>query len=566
MHTKKLAFNTISSLVYQVTVVICGLILPRFILQFFGTEVNGLVNSITQFLGIIAFLDLGVGAVIQSSLYKPLAQKDNESISKIMVSGGRFFRKIAYILLGYVVVLIGVYPFINSGEFDFGYTALLIVSMCISSFAQYYFGVVDRLLLTADQRGYIQYNAQSITLILNTAACVGFMYLGASIQIVKLTTSLVYLVRPIVLRIYVNKHYSINRKIKYDGEPIKQKWNGMAQHVSAVVLDGTDTIVLTLFSTLSNVSIYSVYYMVVHNVKNLLVSMANGLQAYLGELWAKQDVKKLKRFFKKMQWILHTGTIYIFGCCGILILPFIQVYTAGITDADYYQPLFAFLITAANAVHGLRLPYNLAILAAGDYKNTQRCYIIATILNIVISIACVFAWGLIGVAIGTLVAMAYQTVWMAVYNSKHLIKGEMRGFFKQIAIDAITVIAMWVATIWIELFSISYLSWFAMALEVAGISVVVVFLVNIIFYRKNSLEMLRRCIAMFHRRRAVQESMMKPTGFDAVSVHDEESHNTEATEGIAKSDEASEPVPEKAAQSGGAAEEEAGDTPDGKPQ
>ena len=100
MHTKKLAFNTISSLVYQVTVVICGLILPRFILQFFGTEVNGLVNSITQFLGIIAFLDLGVGAVIQSSLYKPLAQKDNESISKIMVSGGRFFRKIAYILLG----------------------------------------------------------------------------------------------------------------------------------------------------------------------------------------------------------------------------------------------------------------------------------------------------------------------------------------------------------------------------------------------------------------------------------------------------------------------------------
>ena len=65
MRGKRLVFNTISSLTYQVIALICGLILPRAILGAFGTEVNGLVNSINQFLGIISFLDLGGGGVIQ---------------------------------------------------------------------------------------------------------------------------------------------------------------------------------------------------------------------------------------------------------------------------------------------------------------------------------------------------------------------------------------------------------------------------------------------------------------------------------------------------------------------
>ena len=157
-------------------------------LSYYGSEVNGLVNSITQFLQIIAFLDLGVGAVVQSSLYKPLADGDNNQISCVLKSASRFFQRLAQILLVYVVILIGIYPYIANQNFGFMYTATLIVAMSISSFAQYYFGVVNRLLLLADQRGYVQYNIQTVTLILNTIACTVLITCGASIQFVKLTT------------------------------------------------------------------------------------------------------------------------------------------------------------------------------------------------------------------------------------------------------------------------------------------------------------------------------------------------------------------------------------------
>ena len=239
---KKLALNTITSLLLQLATIISGFIVPRLILGAFGSDVNGLVNSISQFLGVITLLDLGVGAVVQSSLYMPLANNDKESIDKIFVSANKFFKRLALMLLIYVAILMVSYPFIVNKTFGFVFTVTLIGSICISSFAQYYFGIVNSLLLSADQRGYIQYTAQILAIVFNTAACAMLIKLGCSIQIVKFTTSIIFLCRPLFLNWYVRRHYDIDRKITYDEEPIKQKWNGMAQHFASYVLSGTDNI------------------------------------------------------------------------------------------------------------------------------------------------------------------------------------------------------------------------------------------------------------------------------------------------------------------------------------
>lgn len=492
MREKRLFYNTVSSLVFQLTTIICGFILPRLILNAFGSEVNGLVNSITQFLGVISFLELGVGAVVQSALYKPLAEKRQDDVSKIISSANKFFTRLGQILLIYVIALVIVYPQFAGKNFGFIYTATLIVTISISSFAQYFFGIVNRLLLTADQRGYIQYNAQTLAVVCNTAACFILIRVGCSIQIVKLTTSLIYLLQPFLIYLYVRHHYSIDRKIKYIKEPIPQKWNGIAQHVAAVILDGTDTIVLTLFATLSDVSIYSVYFLVVKGVKQLFMSMTNGITSLIGELWAKQEIKELNKTFSWTEWVIHTGTTFVFGLTAILIVPFVRVYTLGIHDANYIQPLFAALIVAANAGHCLRLPYNIIILAAGHYKQTQNNYIIAAILNIVVSVVTVKAWGLIGVAIGTLVAMGYQTVWMAVYDSRNLIKWPLRNFAKQIFVDGLTVIIGFFATRMIVMPEATYIEWVFLAVKTAIIWIVIVGVLNMVFYRDKMQSMIHK--------------------------------------------------------------------------
>ena len=199
MREKRLAANTVSSLMLQLCTIICGFILPRMILAGFGSNVNGMINSITQFLGFISFLELGVGSVIQSSLYKPLADKDNETISKIIVSGQKFFSRLAMILFVYVCILMGSYPFFAKQDFSIVYTSTMVAILSISSFAQYYFGIVNSILLNADQKGYVSNITQIVTLILNTVVCIVLIKRGASIHIVKLTTSLIYVIRPLYL-------------------------------------------------------------------------------------------------------------------------------------------------------------------------------------------------------------------------------------------------------------------------------------------------------------------------------------------------------------------------------
>lgn len=493
MGKKLLAKNTVASFVSQIVVLVCGFVLPRIFLQNFGSEVNGLINSITQFLGMISFLELGIGAVVQSSLYEPLANKDIHRISCIMKSARGFFRRLAVMFLVYVAVLAIVYPRFSHQRFGYLYTTSLIVVISISSFAQYYFGAVNSLLLNADQRGYVQYNVQIITLILNTIVCAFIISLGASVQLAKLISSLIYFARPIVLYVYVNKYYEINWKVKYVEEPIKQKWNGVAQHVSAVVLEGTDTIVLTAFSTLSNVSIYSVYYLVVKGVKALLLSMMNGIQALIGDLWARRELKQLNDFFEWVEWVVHTGTTYVFACTAVLIVPFIKVYTFGINDAEYCQPLFALLLTLANAMHCLRLPYNVLVLAAGHYRRTQKNYIIAAVLNIVISVMSVKAFGLIGVAIGTLVAMGYQTIWLAIYNSRNLIFWPLRKIVKQFMVDAISFALIVLIGNQNVLINVSYVSWIVLCIKTALEAVIIIVGINFLFYKSMMHKLYKKC-------------------------------------------------------------------------
>ncbi len=499
---KRLKFNTVSSLLLQITTIICGLILPRLIMENFGTEVNGLLNSIMQFLQVITFLDLGVGAVVQSSLYGPLAHRDTEETSKIIRSAGKFFKRIALILLAYMLILAAVYPFILNQDFDSLYTAALILIIGISSFAQYYFGMVDGLLLQADQRGYVQYTAQIATLILNTGACVLLIKLGMSIHLVKLATSVIYLFRPCFLRFYVNRHYKLDRRISYTGEPIRQKWNGIAQHVASTVLEQTDVIVLTAFSTLANVSIYSVYHMVIYGVKNLFISMTNGFRSLMGEMLAKEETEELNRFFRWMEWLLHTGTVFIFGCISVLIVPFVAVYTKNVTDADYTVPAFALLITLAHAGHCLRLPYNSLILAAGHYKQTQRNYIVAALINIVISVLSVRTWGLIGVAIGTLCAMFYQTVWMAIYDAKNIIPRSMIEFIKHMAVDTVSFFLAFLITFHLPLGEVSYLSWIKLSILVVLIWFVVIAAVNYIAYREYEVRAARYIANLLRAKRS----------------------------------------------------------------
>ena len=486
MRKKKLVLNSSSSLIFQLILLLSGFILPRIIIGAFGSEINGLVNSITQYLSIVSFLELGIGAVVISALYEPLAEKNNILISQICVSAEKFFKTLARILLVYVIILIIVFPRITNSRYDAMFTGILIVSISINSFAQYYFGIVNQLLLTADQKIYIHNVVQSLTLILNLIISIILIKLNCSIQVVKLASSVVFVLRPIYLDIYVRKNYKIDNKITYDKEPIRQKWNGVAQHIAAIVLDSTDIIILSTFSSFANVSIYSVYRLVLNGMRTLIQMFNRGFHSLLGELWAKKEYDNVLNTFSWMEWLINTITTLIFGCCIVLVVPFVQVYTSGINDANYTQPTFAFIISIAFLLNCVSIPYHTMILAVGHYKETQHYFIISAILNLFLSIISVARFGLIGVAIGTLVAMAFQMGWMTIYVSKVILKRSYSIIVRFVVVEVVSIILGMSVCRWLFVFSVSsYLEWILLAMKVVAVWLIISVLMNGLFFNEK---------------------------------------------------------------------------------
>lgn len=481
----KLAINTVVGLIQQIVTVINGLIVPKMILMYYGSETNGLISSITQFLSLISLCELGVGAVVQSSLYKPLEEQDNVKISQIVVSANRFFRKIALILLVYVCVLAFAFPYISSSSFDSLFSAALVVIIAINSFSQYYFGITYKLLLNSSQLCYVHMIYNIAGTIISAAISVGMMALGYGIHMVKLAGAVIFLIPPILVNIYVAKHFSIDKKVVYTGEPIKQKWNGLAQHFATVIFEHTDTVVLTVFSTLENVSVYAVYHMVINGIRQLIISTMSGVKSFLGSVYAKNDEDTVKRIFAKIEWCTHTVVALLFSVMGVLIIPFVSVYTANITDAEYIVPLFAFIMVAAQGIYCIRFPYNFMIQAIGHYRETQISAIIEVAINVAVSVVLVARFGLVGVAIGTFVSMTYRTVYMAWYLSKKILHRSLGYFFLHIVVDVLSVLITVLLTYRLEMRSVTYLSWIFLAIQVFFICTAVIILLNVVFYRKN---------------------------------------------------------------------------------
>ena len=490
---KKFLLNTSAGILKQIISVVCGLILPRYFLLYYGSSVNGLVSSIVNFLSFIVLLDMGVGAVVQANLYKPLADKDNDQISRIVKSSELFFRRLAYIFIAYIIVLCFIFPtMVNFGAW---YTVSLLLIISVSTLAQYLFGMTYQLLLNADQKSYIQLTMQIGTIVLNTIFAILLMRKGASIHIVKLMTAVVYVLRPLGQMLYVHKHYKINKKIKVVGEPIKQKWNGFSQHFAAVVCQNIDIAVLTVFSTLESVSVYSVYYNVTNGVEQIIMTAATGLEPLFGNMIARNEKEQLLKTFCAVEWLTHAGVTIVFTVAALTIVPFVSVYTRGVNDANYITPFFGTLLVVAYGAQCLRVPYFRVIKAAGHFKETQNGAYISAGLNIVITIALVFRFGLNGAAIGTLVAMLYHTCYFVWYLRKNILYRSAKHFVLYLMVDsAIAGISYFLTNGFIEN-SISYGAWVILTIKVMGIVAVISIAVNLLAYRaqiKSMIGLLRK--------------------------------------------------------------------------
>jgi O-antigen/teichoic acid export membrane protein len=157
------------------------------------------------------------------------------------------------------------------------------------------------------------------------------------------------------------------------------------------------------------------------------------------------------------------------------------------------------ILSIAIAFYCLRMPYYYLILAAGHFKETQKSAFIETFLNLFLSIVFVNRYGLVGVAIGTLIALFYRTCYLARYISKNIINTKIKDFYLKLLIDTI----IWIIIVAIgDKFIIeisNFGQWLLLAIKIFIISLTTTSIFNLIFYKKETTKLLSQILIKLKR-------------------------------------------------------------------
>ena len=499
--TKKFMYNSIFTALYQIVVMLVGFVTPRVILQFYGSELNGLVSSINQFITYLSLVEAGIAGAAVYALYKPLADEDHGAISSVVSATKKFYIQSGWIFVGLIGAMMLVYPlFVKTGKLSIVAVMALVLVLGAKSFLEFFTLAKYRVILTADQKTYVVSNASTIYVLLQMVIIVVLSILRVNIVIVYAVAIIALLARSFILMWYVRKHYSY---IDYNATPnvkaLDQRWDALFLQILGAAQTGAPILLATIFTPLTDVSIYSIYNMVTAGINGVLSIFVNGLSAGFGDVIARKENKALQHSYKDFEYAYYVLITIVYATTGIMLLPFIKIYTAGIHDADYIQPLIAVLFTVNGLLYNLKTPQGTLVISAGMYRETR--YRSLTQALIIIGVGALLApfFGLVGILIASCLSNLYRVIDLLFFVPRRITGLPVKHSLRGIVVSAGLCTAILVAAAFIPFETNSMLDWvwqgLLACLATCGITIGVNFLID----RKQLFYVMGRLKYMFKR-------------------------------------------------------------------
>lgn len=499
--TNKFVKNAFGTALYQIINTICGLITPRIILLAYGSNINGLVNSITQFLSFLAIMESGLALASQHSLYKPLAEKDVEQISKVVSATRIAYNQVGYLFTTGTIILSFLYPFFAGTE-DLDYLSVVILVFVLSMNHILSFFVVSKyqVLFQADQRIYVISIARTVSRIVNTVCIILLASPNFNIILLRIIVSSSVIIQAIIISIYARiKYKNINFKAKPDKNSLTQRGYVFYEQILGFLMNSSPAIILTIIATLEDVSIYSIYNMVFASLLGILGILSDGVNAAFGTLLYSKNTQHTNEVYSEFENFYYLSISIIYSVALVMIVPFVRIYTVGVTDANYLLPGLGFLFTLNSLIYNLRTPHGLMIQAAGKFKETRHQNTIQSIILISLSFILGHFFGIYGILIASILANLYRCIAYYLFVPKHIHIGSLLVTIKRAIIMISVIVIIFISfSLFLRNFYINnFKDWIIISFIVFIASTILFFIVDLIFERKNLFKTIKRVMKIF---------------------------------------------------------------------
>lgn len=494
--TGKFLYNTFFAASYQVVVLAAGFIMPRIMLQYYGSEINGLITSITQFINYFNLIEAGLSAASVYALYKPLADNDYKEVSAVVVATKNFYMISGYLFLLLLMVLAVIYPFkVHVAGLSTWQIMLLILILGFSGVLEFFTLGKYRALLTADQKLFIISASSILYIVLNTAILIVMSMVKMNIVMVKAVSLSAILFRSFILYQYTRRNYPyIDYTEKPNNLALNKRWDALYLQILGTIHTGAPVIIATVFTNLRTVSVYSIYNMVVGGISGVLSIFTNGLSSSFGDIIAKNEILVLQKAYQEFEFAYYSLIAIVYSVSFIMIMPFIQLYTRNITDVNYDVPILGVLFITNALLHNLKTPQGMLVISAGYYKETKLQVTIQGIIAVAGGALLAPILGLSGILLGAITSNIYRDIDLFYYIPKTITKLPVSNTLKRVGCMIVEIIVICIPFRYFKMICSSYLYWALYAILVTLYAALVVFLGGFLFNREQMKEIWSRLL------------------------------------------------------------------------
>lgn len=419
---KKVEYNIIFGFGGQLIIIILGLIVPRLMITNYGSDTNGLTNTLTQIFSYIALLEAGIGQATRNALYKPISLKNKDDICDVLSASRKYYWKITKFYAMAVILMAVFAPFVLKTNLSWKTVFAVIIFEGMSGVIRFMFTENWMQLLLAEGKGYIQSNINLLTRILSYTIKIILAYLNINIVIIQMGYFCISLVQLIIYKIYINKNY---KWLKYNLKSetkcrLKDRNAYVLTEVAWTVFSSTDMVLLSILFSTSLSSVYSVYNMIYSNLSLLLNSVYTGLLYLLGQAF-HISLEKYKIIHDEFELIFMTAIAILMSCCSILALPFVSLYTKSVTDINYIYTYLPFLFGLIQILSWDRYVSGNLSGIAGFAKIVCRISVIEALSNVILSIILSYFMGIYGITLATALALIFKLCYLTYLSNKKIL-------------------------------------------------------------------------------------------------------------------------------------------------
>lgn len=401
------SMNTFWAIFSQGICVLLGLFSRKVFLDHLGAELLGVSSLFSDVLLLFSFADLGVGTAIMFSMYRPIADNDDNKIQSLLL----FYRDIYnYVMIALTILSVLFIPFLytintNINMLDlFIYYGLFQVGNILGYLWAYRYCYV-----VAIQKERVITRINLFSTIITTIVLILCVVMSENYLIYLITSLLCTLITRIWTNSYITKHYSITKVSAAAQLPkcekkdiLRKSYALLVTKVGNLLINQTDSLVVSIMISVSQWGLASNYLVIKRSIFTITDKIYSGILPSMGNLVASNNKQKELDVFLCYDFLnawLHT---FCFVALGTLSTPFIALFFGEAVVLPYTFVFFFFL---AAFVDGLRAPVSVLREASGTFETDKWYTMVAAGVNLIVSFPLAYYLGLHGVFIGTICAM-----------------------------------------------------------------------------------------------------------------------------------------------------------------